>query len=308
METTVPAKLLGEVLNTIPGENVSIKTDKENIIIETQDTIGTLATISAAEFPKPPFDTEREEKNETTEFKTKEILQAVGRVAFAASIDEGKPVLNTVNLTNEESEFILVATDGYRLARQTLPVKSPIEELLIPAKTLLETLKIASDFEEEEVTFSSDKDSNQLVIKGSNFQVATRLVNGTYPNYKQIIPTSFPTTLNINRETLLTAIKSTAVFARDLGNVVTFSLTKPNKVSLKATTAQIGEGSTELSGEVQGENLTVSFNSHYFADGLTNLKSEKVKVEFSGQLSPAIITAEGDKGFSYVVMPVKAQK
>lgn len=304
-ETTIPAKLLTEFLSTVGGTELEIETEKESVVLNTDQTKVTIATISATEFPKPPFS---ERGKEESKFKTSETYQTAAKIAFAASLDEGKPVLNSIYLKKEEGGLALVATDGYRLAKQLLPTSADTDELLVPARTFVEALKVANELEEEAVVVTSDKNTNQLLVVGENFQVATRLVNGVYPNYKQIIPSKFVTSIDVNREELTAAVKTVAVFARDLGNVVTFNITDKKKVILSATTLQVGEGSTQLGAEVSGESIKVSFNSHYFSDGLAALKSETVKVAFSGELSPALISAKEDPNFSYIVMPVKSQK
>lgn len=304
-ETTAPAKLLSEFLNAVGGNETVLALEKENITIKTQDSQGTLATIAASEFPKPPF---VETRQEATSFKASEIYQIVSKIAFAASQDEGKPVLNSIYLTKEDDKPLLVATDGYRLTKHTLERKEQFGDLLVPARTFLEALKVANDLEEEEVGILSNADANQLLIIGDKFQVATRLINGTYPNYKQIIPTSFGTSVEIKREELIAAVKATAVFARDLGNVVTLAVSPKQKLSISASTKQVGEGSTLLTANVAGSELVVSFNSHFLVDGLAALKSDSVRIEFSGALSPAKISAADEPNFVYIVMPVKAQK
>lgn len=304
-ETTAPAKLLAEFLTAVGGSEAELGLDKENITIKTQDSQGTLATIAASEFPRPPF---VESRQGATEFKAADIYQIVTKIAFAASQDEGKPVLNSIFLTNEEEKPVLVATDGYRLAKYTLAQNEKFDDLLVPARTFLEALKVANDLEEEVVAVLSNPEANQLLVIGDKFQVATRLINGTYPNYKQIIPTDFGTRLEAKREELIAAVKATAVFARDLGNVITLNVSPKQKLTLSATTKQVGEGITSLAANVEGGELVVSFNSHYLVDGLAALKSDAVKIEFSGALSPAKISAKEEPNFVYIVMPVKAQK
>ncbi len=304
-ETTIPAKLLTEFLNTVRGKEVTIEAEKENIILSTTDTKGTIATISATEFPKPPF---LETKKDLAKFETNSIFQNATKVAFAASQDEGKPVLNSIYLKKEDDKLALVATDGFRLAKQLLTEKTEVDEILVPARTFVESLKVAAELEEAEVGITSDKNTNQLLIIGENFQVATRLISGVYPNYKQIIPNNFPTNISISREELLAAVKTAAVFARDLGNVVTLTVDKKNTVTLSATTLQIGGGTTRVDAQAGGEELKISFNSHYFLDGLAALKSETITVDFSGALSPALMTGKDEPNFTYIVMPVKSQK
>ncbi len=303
--TTVPAKFFVEVLNSLKGREVELNLEKENLLINTQETEGSLATISASEFPKPPF---VETVQSEAEVSVKETYTAIGRVAFAASQDEGKPVLTSIFITKEKDATVIVATDGYRLAKQALPNSYGLKDLLVPARIFVEALKAANDTEEEQVGLAVSAKENQLLVVGENLQVATRLISGTYPNFNQIIPQSFVASFVVAKEDLAAAVKTTAVFARDLGNVVTFELTKNNELLLNAATLQVGEASTKLTPEITGEPVKVSFNSQYFLDGLSALKDEIVEVKFSGPLSPAAITANGKEDFLYIVMPVKSQR
>jgi len=304
LEVTVPAKPLAELLNNLSSSEISLTSEKESLIVISQETKAKLSTISTSEFPKTAF---LEKKDNGAVLEVPKIQQAVARIFFAASTDEGKPVLNCIYLENEGKTSALVATDGYRLAKQDLDTTIEKKNLLVPARAFAEALKSAAELGEAKIELKSDEETNQLLFIGDFFQLATRLIGGTYPNYKQIIPTTFTTNLLVKREALISAIKTAAVFALDLGNVVTLNLDRKG-VAISAATTQIGESTTFVPAKMNGQDLKISFNSRYLNEGLSVLKSEEVRLDFSGALSPALVTAKNDEGFSYIVMPVKAQK
>lgn len=144
-------------------------------------------------------------------------------------------------------------------------------------------------------------------MSGVSFQISVRLIDGVYPAFEQIIPKEFVSEVVFEKEELANAVKQTAVFARDTGNVIKFFINTKGEIKVWASTKQVGEGSTKLKGEVSGEDLEVAFNSHFFLEGLEALNGKKVKIKFSGSLKPAIIESGEEKNFSYLVMPVKPQ-
>lgn len=302
-EITTPAKILGEFLNSTKDKEVNLSLSKENLKVSSGNLEANIAGIAASEFPKVP-----ENKSEDAiAFKQKELQEAVSSVAFAASVDEGKPVLNGILIKEEDDKTILVATDGYRLAKKILSKKYKIEQTIVPARIFPEALRVAAEMEETEVSLSISENDNQLLLFGESFLIATRLIDGVYPNFNQIIPNKFVTEVLVSKENLIAAIKATAVFARDSGNVVKLSLGKNQEIKLAANTVQVGESSASVVAKITGDELKIAFNSHYLLDGLNSIAEENIKISFSGVLSPAQIVGENEKGFMYIVMPVKAQ-
>lgn len=302
-EITVPAKILNEFLATTTGREVTLSVEKEGVLIRTENAQGSISGIAASEFPKLP----QVGGGEKIDFNQKELQEAVNGVAFAASVDEGKPVLTGILLKNDGDKTIVVATDGYRLGQKQLKTKYSLEETLVGAKTLVEVLKIASELEEDKIWLSVSEENNQVIFSGDNFLISGRLLAGTYPNFSQIIPSKFETNLEINKTALMTAIKSAAVFAQDVGNVVKLEINPKGEIKISANTLQIGEGEATVSATVKGNSLKIAFNSRYILDGLSALKNEVVELNFSGVLSPALLRDKDDTSFIHIVMPVKAQ-
>lgn len=301
-ETTIPAKLLVEFLNLAKAEQATLSENKETVEVSCGEAQGKFNTIAASEFPNIP-----EEKNKAFEIEQKDLYQAVSKVVFAASTDEGKPVLNGVLLRSKGDKLQLVATDSYRLAEYELSEKFEMEDTIIPARAFSEAVKIAGELGEEVVQLTVSQGSNQLFVSGQNFQIAIRLIDGVYPAFEQIIPTTFVTELTVAKDELINAVKQAAVFARDTGNVIKLFLAKKTGVKIWASTKQVGEGSSSLTAALTGEDLEVAFNSHFLLAGLDAVEGSDVVIKFSGSLKPALVLGEANKAFNYIVMPVKPQ-
>lgn len=301
-EITAPARVASEFINATAEKEISLEVDKESLVITTSESRGVLAGITTTEFPPLPEIKETEEM----EFEQSLLGEAVSSVSFASSNDEGKPILTGILVREAEKELVLVATDGYRLAQKHMKHKPGFGEAIVPAKILSEAVKIAGELEEDLIKVSLNKEENQILISGAKFQISSRLLDGTYPAFSQIIPEKFVTEISVSKEKLLSAVKTTAVFARDLGNVVRLKINKD--VQIEANTAQVGEGSTKLECSFSGDSLEVAFNSHFLLDGASSIKADNLELKISGPLSPALIKTKEDDSFIYVVMPVKVQK
>ncbi|HSX58438.1 MAG TPA: DNA polymerase III subunit beta [Candidatus Saccharimonadales bacterium] len=302
-ETTVPAKIFVELVNTLKEKETSLAVEKETLQLVSGATKATFNTIAASEFPTIQLSGDKLKKD----LSQKTLAEIVGKIAFAATVEETKPVLTGILIRSKGGKTLLVATDSYRLAIGTLNESLGEEEMLVPAKTLVEALKIAGELQEESIGIGTSEENNQLLFAGDNFQIATRLIDGVYPAYEQIIPDTFVASVKVSKDALTDALKTASVLSRDIGNVVRLKLKAPQQLVIEGDTAQIGQAVTEVEAEVTGEELTVAFNSNFLLDGLSSLKEAEVEIKFSGVLKPAVFE-NSKKDFKYVVMPVRAQR
>lgn len=301
-ETTIPAKLLVEFLNLIRSEDTKISLEKEKVTIVCGEVEGSFNTIAASEFPHIPQDPVK-----GTTINQSDLFGAVKNIAFAASSDEGKPVLNGILIRSKNNKTTLVATDSYRLAQHEFSTDYDLEQIIVPAKTFAESIKIAGELGEELIDLSVSKSSNQIFVVGEGFQITARLIDGVYPAFEQIIPTEFVCKVLVEKDAIISAIKQAAVFARDLGNVVKIFVTKEGGLRVWGSTKQVGEGSSKIQAEVNGEELEVAFNSHFLLEGVEAVSGKQATLEFSGSLKPAKIIGDNEKEFNYIVMPVRPQ-
>ena len=228
-------------------------------------------------------------------------------MAFAAATDEGRPLLTGIRIKKEEGGVVFAATDGYRLsvakANMTLGFDA---DLVVPGRALLEVVKISSeDKSGKEITIAQTEDG-QLVFGMGDIEIHTRLIDGEYPNFEKIIPKSFATRALIDREKLLRAVKSAAVFARDNANIIRFHLENQTLV-VSANTPQVGENTIEVEAKIDGEGGDVAFNSRFLLDFLNNFSEDEVLFEMTGSLNPGVFKPVSDEDYLHIIMPVRVQ-
>lgn len=301
--TTVPARVFGEFVASSKDEKLKIALDKDNLEIVGDNAKVVLTTISALEFP--PLPESGSFKGEVVD--SKEFVEAVDQVLFAASVDEGRPVLTGILFRKSENGVLLVATDGYRLARKQTKLKLDYSDTIIPARSLQEVSRLTTETGSNQLKIVNLEEKNQLIFLGENFELSTRVLDGAFPSFEQIVPTKFVTEAEVDRTEFIDAIKLTSILARDLGNVVQINTKAGKEISLSAKTAQIGQANAKLAGKISGADLEIAFNSKYLIDGLGNFASNAIKISFSGATSPTLVKEIKETNFDYVIMPVRIQ-
>lgn len=298
--TTVPARVFTEFLASLSeGEMVNLNLVEDSLQVECLENKANLATISANEFPKIPL----LEQPPTLEMSTKDFAKGVSQVSFAASFDEGRPLLTGVLIKIGKTETEFVATDGYRLAKKVVKTPSNLEvQVIISARTLQEVLRVCTDEESLGITLID----NQVLFNVGMAQLSARILDGSYPNYEQIIPKTTVTSVSINRTKLSAALKTASTFARDIGNVVQLDFSS-GKLILSASTSQVGDSKSSLEVKLEGEPLKASYNSKYLTELLGVLDGENLVFASAGALNPAVIKGEGEESFLSLVMPVRMQ-
>ncbi|MCL5411835.1 MAG: DNA polymerase III subunit beta [Patescibacteria group bacterium] len=303
---TVPARLLIEFVSSLPNEKIDLDLKDESLTVTCASYSANIAGIAASEFPPIPI--LEEEPNLLVDPKI--FSKAAGQVAFAASADEGRPVLTGVFFESAKGSLNLVATDGYRLTKKTLDVTAEIGEgVVIPARSVSEAIKVASEAEEGEMLkVAVTKSKNQAIFALGNIQLATRLLDGTYPPYQNIIPKSFTTRLVVGVEDFLKSVRAASVFAKDLGNVIRLKLDpKTNRVTLFSATAQLGEGTSSFEASLEGEEVEAAFSSRYLTDTLSALNTTQVSLELNSATSPVVFKPVGEENYLQIIMPVRLQ-
>ncbi len=302
-ETTLPAKIFSELVNTTKEEKLDLTLNKENLEIKGTNLKASLATISALEYP-PFLDKTKGEKQTVP---TQLILEALGQVVFASSVDEGRPILTGVLLRGEKENSLLVATDGFRLAKKEIALNYEGPDLIVPARSFQEVTRFAQEAAVPDLQMALLTENNQIFFGSEKFELTSRLLEGSFPKFEQIIPEKFVSSVKLSKGVLVDQIKQTAVLARDLGNVVQIDIDKQKGMFLQAKTAQIGAVSTKLDTKVDGDALKIAFNARYLLDGLAVIPEEIVTLSFSGPTSPAMVSGDKDDSFTYIVMPVRIQ-
>ncbi len=235
--------------------------------------------------------------------KTKELVSGVSSVWWAAAVSSIKPELSSVYIYEDNGELVFVATDSFRLAEKRVITKKTgnFKELLIPFKNIGEINKTLQELDEEVECFVSP---NQISIIGDGFHITSRLVEGNFPDYKQIIPKEFNTKMVILKNDLVNSLKLASVFS-DKFNQVVFGISPQNKsLEVKTKNIELGESDQSIKGSFEGKELSVTFNYKYITDVLGVIEGESVEFSFVGTGKPMIIKTPQYKGFLYLVMPM----
>jgi len=239
------------------------------------------------------------------------LREMISQVTLAAATDESRPILTGVLTKFEGASLTLAAADGFRLSVRTAELAEPVPEplsVIIPARALEEVSRIISE-EEEPITLIIAPDRNQALFKASNVELISQLIEGAFPDYRQIIPKSYTTRTVVSTGDLLKAIKVAFFFARDAANLVRLQVVPggelaPGQVTIMATSAELGDNVGEIDAVIEGEELEIALNARYLIDVLGVLSSAQVALETTTPTSPAVIKPVGVENFTHIIMPM----
>jgi DNA polymerase-3 subunit beta len=231
------------------------------------------------------------------------LKQAISQTVITASHDDTRPVLTGVLCHSYEGKLYFAATDGYRLAERELAKTDDIIKALIPASTLQEVARvIPEDIEEVTLLF----DDGQVRFNIGDVEITSRLIDGNFPDYRQLIPKSTEIVATLQTTELVRITKIASLFARESGGSVTLHTdTTKNVVSIHSVASQLGENTSEAPAEVNGEG-SVTLNSRYLIEALGCVESQTITFGFSGKLAPCVIRPIGDDTYQHIVMPLKS--
>jgi DNA polymerase-3 subunit beta len=239
----------------------------------------------------------------------KEMIQ---QVAFAASTDEARPVLMGVLLHVEKDKVTMVAADGFRLsvrkAQLSQAVSQPIN-VIIPARALNELARVASDGEEP-IYMVVPKNRGQVLFRVKDVEVVSQLIDGTFPDYQQIIPRNYKSRTLVSTASLLKACKQAEIFAREGSNVARFDIKQangdmqPSEVEISATSEETGKNETIVEATVDGGSVLIAFNVKFLREALEVIKTPNVALETSAANAPGVVRPVGDDNFLHVIMPM----
>lgn len=303
---TVPAKLLTEYVASLPGDKpCQLTSDPDRMLLKLVCGVqrSTFHGMDAVEFP--PVPTAPSQPGLVVDSAL--FADAVSQTAIAASSDDGAAFLTGVLLEAEGTTLTLAATDRHRLASRTLTISSGDGTLgapmIVPAKHLGEVGRAISPARPT-VTISASASGNQVFFVLEGVTIASRLIEGRYPNWRQVIPTSSSTTVTVARDELTSASKTAAVMAREAAHPIHFALS-PNSFVLRSRTEEVGDHEVPLEATVEGESLEISFNARYLLDALSVLEGESVDISLNGHRNPAVLRSEGHPDYTHVIMPVR---
>ncbi|MFA6583393.1 MAG: DNA polymerase III subunit beta [Elusimicrobiaceae bacterium] len=300
---TIPAKEFSDILHTLPGDiEITLYTADSKVHIECGKSKFWVMGTPKEEYPLIP---EMDEKN-IIEMNALEIQKMVQKTIFAASNQETRYVLNGILWVIGPEGFEMVATDGRRLAlANNMEIKSAQEiKIIVPTKILNEILRFLSiNKPEEKENIQVGIADNQIGFRMKNTTYISRLIEGSFPNYRQVIPATSDKKIVVSVKDLLAVTRRAALCAADRGGAVKYEI-KEGAVVVSASSQKM-EFSDEISAEFSGDGFTTSFNPQYVSDVLKNTKAEKITFAMTNSINPALLTPVGESDSKYVIMPVR---
>jgi DNA polymerase-3 subunit beta len=307
--TTVPARTFLDLVGTLPQEQVSLSlaTATQTLNVRCGASNTDIKCIDAQEFPPLPVpDMEGAILLNVADFK-----DMISQVIFAASADEARPVLMGVLVSVENDTITMAAADGFRLSVRKGTLSQPVPQpftAIIPARALGELARVASDGNET-ISMVMPKGRGQVIFRMKEVEVVSQLIDGTFPDYQQIIPRSYKSRTILSTPALLKACKQAEIFAREGSNVARLDIKsagdlEPGAVEISAQSEETGSNETIVAATIEGIGLLIAFNVKYMREVLEVIKSPNVALETSAANAPGVVRPVGDDNFLHVIMPM----
>lgn len=313
-----PAKLMADIVRSLEPGAVTIESEGDHVEIAAARSRFGLRTFPVDDFPTLP-----EPPPPVTFFPASELMEALRQVVRAASNDDARPLLTGVLIAGEGEGIRLVATDSYRLAlRDTMATETTLNsaQILVPARALVELQRLSTlGSTTKELNGSSggeDSAARSLPTVGFSIgehdvtftvggtRVSTRLLDGSYPDYRQLIPTEYPNRLHVAKDSLLDALRRVRLLVRDNTTPVRLSM-RQGGVDLTVVSQEVGDASETVDADFEGEDLTIAFNPTYLIDGVEAVPGDEVLLETVDATKPATVRAAEQSDFRYLLMPVR---
>jgi DNA polymerase-3 subunit beta len=307
---TIPARLVTDFVNSLPSGRIDMALSPRSRSLELRCARheAHISGLDPADFPAIPKITD----GMNVKVKPGDLRLAINQVGFAAASEESRPVLTGVHAEFEGEQLTLAAADGFRLAVRKVALAKVVDTkiaIIIPARSLAELNRLISEQEEPlELTVNSQK--SQVMFRLRNVEMVSQLIQGTFPNYSQLIPKSYNTRAVIKLAEFLRATKSASIFARDGSGIVRLQIMPRDgkgKIAISARAEEIGDNLGEVDATVEGEEAKIAFNSKYLMDVLGVIAKEEVALETTTSSSPGVIRPVGDESYIHVVMPMFVQ-
>lgn len=299
---TVPARLVSEFITSLPKGTVELKVKGNQLVITSGHYTSMVNGVVADEFPELP--TIDESSSIQYSITAEDFKQSVGQTIITASSDATRPILTGVYWHSHEGYLYLVATDGYRLSERRLVATKSEVAAIIPTQTLQEVLRLVTDSTEEvEVLF----DETQVRFRVQDAEVVSRLIDGNFPNYRNLIPEKTATVGVIKKEDFVRITRIAGLFARESGGGITLSLdSDKGMISIHSIASELGENTSEAEAEIN-ESGTITLNARYLSDALSVVDGDVVEFSFNGKLSASILRAQSkDPNYLHIIMPLKS--
>jgi DNA polymerase-3 subunit beta len=293
----VPARLVGDIVKALPSGAVEVELLEEEVSISAGRSKFSVRPLSLDDYP-----TQAEPSDDAVTLPADVMSDALRQVVRAASTDDARAVLTGVLLAAEDDGLRMVATDSYRLAVRDLPDSTVLEsgqKVLIPGRALSELQRVMGDAQSLTVRLGE----REATFEAGSTRLSTRLIEGEFPNYRNLLPSSYPNLLTFGKATMLEAIRRVKILAQD-STPVRLTL-GGDTVQLTAITQDVGNATEEIDASYDGAEMTVAFNPDYLAAGIDAIDSDDVTLATMDPMKPAVLRGAGQDDYLYLLMPVR---
>lgn len=307
---TLPAKLLSDVVGSLPNDKVSLMLDPRsqtvNLTCARFET--NIKGVEAEEFPIIPTVADRAP---TVMFPPDALREVIDQIAFAAATDDTRPVLTGVLIRLRGNRATFASADGFRLAQRVIELPEPVSdpmELIIPARTLMELARILAGVENA-VAMTITQAGSQVLFHTDDIDLVSRLIDGKYPDIERVIPSTFLTRAVLETQELAKAVKLASYFAANSSNIVRLTAESggdlgPGRIIISANAAEVGDNKGVVDGMVHGEGGQIALNVKFLADAINAIKTPQVAFEIQTSQNPAVFRPVGAEGYIHIVMPM----
>jgi len=310
-KVTVDARTLSEFVNSLTSGKLNIEFSEKVLVVKNKTNSADFNVVSADEFPPLP------KVQEKSDFKVRALnfAKAIDKVSFSAAKDDSRPVLTGIFFELDDNKLSMVGVDGFRLSKKVIEIKRGEKgksNHIVPSKALDDVSKITKDLcdDEDYIDIYILGDKNQMLFKIKEVEISTRLIEGEFPEYKQIMPKESSFGFSIEKESLAQTIKVVNIFARSaVGNKAIFEfIPSENVLKLSAQVADVGENESVVDiHDVTGENLKTGFNVGFLNDMINAIEGSELVFEINGVTAPGVFKDKDDKDFIHVIMPMRLE-
>jgi len=308
-KVVVPAKFLSSFVSLLPNEKIILEEKKQGLYVECKSFKNQVQGYNPEEFPLiPEFKDE-----EFLEIDNRNFCQGLSQIVDVASPSQSRPEISGIYFIFSKNLIKIVATDSFRLAEKTITLEKPIKKdtsFILPQKPAKEIINILNEKDGKlKIYFSPNQTMFEFPMKEAphpQVQIVSRLIEGEYPNYEEIIPKKFKTHIIVKRDEFLNQIKAASLFSGKINEVKIKISDQKKEVEVFAQDPDIGESQSSISAKIEGDPIEVSFNHKFLIDGLSNIKSSEVVFDMSKEEGPCVLKPVGDASYIYVVMPIKS--
>lgn len=299
---TIPARLISEFISNLPTGSVELKVQNNNLHIKSNNYSSIINGVIADDFPELP--TINETSSVRYSIQTEDFKQAVSQTIITTSNDSTRPVLTGVYWHTFEGSLVLAATDGYRLSERILVKTTSDVAAIIPVQTLQEVLRtITDDGEEIDILF----DETQVRFRINDAEIISRLIDGNFPDYRQLIPKKSDIAVKINKSEFVRIVKIAGLFARESGGSITINTDEEKKnISIHSIASELGENTSEATADIKGTGQ-ITLNSRYLTEALSVIEGDEIEFSFNGKIAPTILKSNTKStNYFHIIMPLKS--